>query len=425
MGVGCNGLLGIDEAHLRSAEAGVDADEGADGGEESDARPADGGGGDGQGPDLGPFTCTALGLTPLASPVNPQNGPSLIAFPGAPPRWGVAWKHGSSIEYLLVGDTGGAIAGPKTFLPSSPDYSSHPRLALTGSSVALSYGFFGTGAAVYPGLKMLDINGDAGAGAAGSRSPPHDVGGTVSIGSQVVVASRGSGATSTTTTASLFAGGAFVTARDMTQMTRAVSVGWAPTANRIGVAYVVASTPAFGVLETFNPDLGIPTMGASHAFTLPAASPMVNNPVLHLSVAGVGSRFAIAWLDERDGSAEVYVTVLDAVTGQRPPTAERRVSDQSTRTKRFPNVVYDGRSLAVAWNEEVSTNVYRLLLRRFTPDLLPIDDSKTEPHCMNCSAPGDQGKAIGVAAAAPNVYGFAFTFAGSHHFNKLTCSGPN
>jgi hypothetical protein len=447
---GCNGLLGIDEPKLRDDAGGANLL--VDGGSgDGTSRPSDGSlgdsggeGGDGAGPPP-PFTCTLLAPPAQASVGDATSGPSLAFLAGTPDRWGLAWYTApNTIKYNVVNSQGVRLGAQDQILAQAvnTDYDQDVRLARTGQSFLLAAGVALQGSKPHPALALVDpltgIPSTLTAGADdGAGTLPSRVGGVAvnDLGTRIAVTSReysGAAVTATNATVKLFSPGTppSYSTTSPGAPAFATSVAWmASGVDRFGVALI---TLTGGKVDLYDADL---TSKGSHEF-IDGAKDVPQTQSGEVAIAAADKRFAIAWVDKRDvtNDNEIYLTSIDASTGVRVSKGEVLVSEPSARRKRFPRIVYDGKSLLVAWIEAIAQGsaYYDIKFRRYSPELDELVPMGTKtPQRANANAITElsaPSTGFGVAVGGKqNEYGFAFSgLAGStrQFFNHMVCSGP-
>jgi hypothetical protein len=454
--VGCNELFGIDKATLREdAIDDSDPDAALDGAQSPfDAGMADGSGSfgdsssrdssaDGSTNDAAPFdagpdapvnggTCTRAFVPKVASQGTVSYGPSLAYRPGSPGLWGLAWAGtaGATVNYNAVDDTGNLQVAGSDYQAAGAvtnrSYGAFPRLTRVGSSFALAYGVRDGSSSVYSAVQQINpLTGATLAGPAhgdaGTDNQAVAVGGVSAdtAGTWILAAARlGSQTAPTEGHADLFNGSAFNATSAVSASTRTVSVSWVETGASFGVAYTVSPSPSIHVaFYSGNPV----QYKATHPLSGGQALPSVGLLGYELGIAGVGDRFAIAWVDQRSSPA-IYLGTIGLAGNVTPSTGSGiLVSDVNAEAKYFPRVVYDGTSILVAWVEHVGS-IYKVNYRRYTPGLLALDDA---PQSVTTGF-DVSGSAIGVAASAQREFGLAFMVSSDNkqYFTKLTCTGP-
>jgi hypothetical protein len=468
--VGCNALLGIEDATLEDTSTlGPDAGRPADASGEAStdgSRPSSDASTDGNANDAGSIdaadaqasdasddaadaavavdaadagdagggvdaSCTSS-QPKMASKALVNYGPA-IAFDSN--VWGIVWHGGAeTIQFNAVDSAGNIQNGSDvTAVAASANvtYGTFPRVASAGGSLALAYGVkSNTGtAATFPAARTIHsstgatIGGPANGVSANDSATP-DVGGVVvtSAGTIGTVGRLHSLTSATQTWMNLFTSTpSSITGPLLTQQTLTTSIAWSEGKARFGAAYVVDSTQAGGQIATYDTD-GVHT--ATFPFSAAGDAPVAGLLPREVSIASAGDRFAVVWLDG-DPALNVKVTTVDALSGGRLPVGAVQANGTGTVARGFPRIAYDGKSLAIAWVEGSSGNE-QVYLRRYTPGLVPLD---AEPRCVSCGL----GKvtalsAIGLAASAPNDYGLAFMLGTSgsfyQYFTHITCVGP-
>jgi hypothetical protein len=435
---GCNAILGIEEAIERPGDAdGGPGDPGRDGSIDALDATAKA---DGTSPETDGSSATDApidskvdssadvvipsGKCTVGAPVTASagsgvtQGPALAFMP--PNRWGIAWSTGSAIKYNSRTTTGTtANASDVTLLTGS--YGSQVRLGKLGSSFIVAAGLTETN----PRSIVRTVEPTAGGSGSGVPSGSHSfespllVGGLAvnGSGSRLLVSSRGGTLTAATATAAdLFTNTpAFSKSGVPSGPARATAAAWA--ANLFGVVAVEAT--GAGKIATYDNDL---SPSGVHSFTS-TASASTSDTRLEISIAGAGARFAVAWIDVRKGgtSPEIWLTSIDAASGA--PSSEVMVSDDKGTVKHYPRVIYDGKSIGVAWLEAISPIAFKVLFRRFTTSLQPLEPLTA--LCTSCTV-NLANTAFDVAAGEANEYGFAFRSStnDTQYFNRMLCDGP-
>src|SRR6185295_11981252 len=166
--VACNGLLGIEEAHLAD-DAGTSSgpDANTDGDVAGDGSTTDGGADADAG--FAPLTCVPLGERDIAAQTNPANGPAL-AWLDAAQRWAVVWNHGNAIQQSRADSNGNVVGVDSVIVSGGGTLGSLPQATSSNGALAVVYGLHEDGGVTptYPVLRIVTAAGDAGAPASGS-----------------------------------------------------------------------------------------------------------------------------------------------------------------------------------------------------------------------------------------------------------------
>jgi hypothetical protein len=457
----CNAVLGIEEARLRSEDGGTAGDSASseasspDGTSSADApvtdgasnvdasqtdadalaNPADGADGAAGGPidasaDVDAAlksTCTLDAPKPASVSTTANDGPTLVYSNGL---WGLAWYESSKIKYNAVPSTGSSplLTADAVVLPDvAGDYATLPRLVPVNDSFLLVVGVLDGMDRSFPAVTR--VTPDAGAatslveGAVTSNaSVPSIIGGVaVDTGAtNLVLATRGGAGIPLTGTASLFSSApAYTKTSTPSSSARATSAAWASTAGVFGVAYLESGIPAVGRIAMYDSSL---TPVRTGDFLTNGDVPVTSGAGIEIAMVGTGAHFVVAWVDQRNGSnkQQLWVSRVDATTGA---FIDEAVASDENATVRFPRVVYDGNSILVAWIEFVSGLEFRVMYRRFTPELSALEPKAPQSATGGIATPQT---GFGLVASAPNEYGFAFTSSNEtkQYFKRLTCTGP-
>lgn len=314
----------------------------------------------------------------------------------------------------------------KTLVPttSGASYSSAVLTAF-GSSLAVGYGQKGPQSnSAYAAVRLVDpatgqTSGTAALGANEGQAVLPLAGGIAATNalSSIALGSRLTNAGAVAGRVSRFgATPTFVTSASPTSSTFALDVAWNSSASRFGAAFVESGGSTGGKLvtydETFGSTGGFAFTGAGDQPAFGAAYPP--------SVAGQGARFVVAWVDLQSGIHDVYLTSVDALSGARSPATSVKASDTPASFKYYPRVLWDGRSVVVAWVEQAST-LYHVVWRRFDPSFVPLGPSQ----CASCAiGPAVLGQ-FGLASLGPNQYGLAMLESDNYqYFAHIGCTGP-
>ena len=377
-----------------------------------------------------PVTSCSVGpVKPLGMMVA-STEPSLAFVPAAG-IFAAVWSDGSRVLFNAV-DREGKLQHPADVVAVSAEGGAtlrSARLAMAGDALALAYGKSQGGGGAGVVVRMLQPATGA-AGIALLLNGPTTDGtapelGALAFGTNLAVVSRAHGTSAAQARVDLVSKGlAPVTAQNHASLSgaRAAAIGWAPGADRYGVAALDGS-PAGGTLSTFDVDLGFDRPAA---FTGAGAMPVSTLAGATVSVAGAGDRLAVAWIDGQPCPAcktrrEVWLATLDARTGALLRATHVSASDSSL-PKLFPHVVFDGASYAVAWEEYDSQFSSRVLVRRFDAELRPLGDLVDASAAGPARPSGD----IDLVVEDRNRYALAFTpYLGPHHFTRITCTAPS
>jgi len=369
-----------------------------------------------------PTTCTAVPPR-VASSTGGGGGPTLAATPAG--LFGLAWK-GSSGDILFNSftDAGGLQnASDATAVTAGTSLLGDPRLARIGSSeLVLAYGVrTDTGSAYAAAIKVNPQTGARTAGAtsggAFSDTMPPIVGGIAVNPSQSLIGVVSRRAGSARTQAELVLMGGDLTSSGSAQPPAlsaiwTTALAWATSAakpNRFVIAAVSGSSATGGnLVDVAEQSL---QQGSTH-FTGSGDAPLAGGAGATVSAAGLGDAVAVVWVDDHSGNQEVYLAVIDLMSGNRRGVVQ--VSAGGMLPRQYPKVVFDGAALAVAWLEIQNGADSRLWLRRFEP----TSATSPAPAPLGAALPiGSMGAAtfgdIGLAAASPGKYGLAFSRAGS------------
>jgi hypothetical protein len=226
---------------------------------------------------------------------------------------------------------------------------------------------------------------------------------------EIVLSSRAWGDAATTSRLSrLSTAPAFEIYLDAGMSTWATSVAWSSYDNLFGVAAITASSGSGGKFVTYASDLGTPQ---EFVFTKSSDRPGTAS-VYSVSIAAGPQGFAIAWVDQQDGTDQVYLALVDASGAQ---IAHRMASDGSSGRKRHPKIVFDSQNFAVAWLEELDLLQHHVLWRRFGASLEPIGDALKLRRSQSFAR-------FGLASAGPAESGVAYLGTdGFMYISRITC----
>jgi hypothetical protein len=371
-----------------------------------------------------PISCTAT--TPRAASSTPSGGgPALAATPAG--LFGLAWKSSTGdILYNSFSDGGGMQnTADITVLAKETGTLGDPQLARVvsrgASQFALGFGRRESNGTTY--AAVITIDPQAGAQIVGATSGPGwtdtmppIVGGLAVNGDLSVVGlvSRRANLSARTPVQFVRIGvdpvGSGSPSPAPNLMAWATAAGWATASskpNRFVIASIFDNSATGGTLQEV---LGSNLQAGSLAyFSSPADAPVAGQSGATVSVVGIGDAVAVVWVDEHAANQEVWLAVVDLTSGNRRGAVQvSGGSIASTLPKQYPEIVFDGAVLAVAWLEIQNGGDSRIWLRRFDQALAP----QGTPLAI-----GSTGAAtfadIGLAAAGPGKYGIAFSRAGS------------
>jgi hypothetical protein len=369
--------------------------------------------------------CTAGG--PYAASVAiGGSGPTVAYAAGV---FGVAWKAtNGDLFYNAVTPAGTLRLTPdKAVVSSSGQDLSGPRLAGSGSDLIVAYGRHSTLNAQALGepaaVRIAPLTGAVidtaaiGGNPAGLGGPPEIGGVAVSAdGSLVAVISRQAGLGAQAAQIDAFtAAPTFVTALAPVQFStsRTSGIGWA--SDRFIAGAITDATSAGGTLIEL-PDTNV-TPGQGYAFTRGADAPTVGASGATMSIAGAGDRVAVAWVDSQTGTREVRIAVVSLNVGSF--YGDVQASTESTTTKSYPHVVFDGAAFAVVWIEGNAATNSQIKLARFDANLVPVGAAPLNIGGIAGANLGD----LDIAAAGPNAYGIAAAGSGTtQQLFYVTCN---
>ena len=322
---GCNALVGIDQATVRSdsgeptdasgdgsssadgphdataplpeggdgatdagVEAGVDSsvDAGSDGGVDSAPDTGIDGGGDAPS-EAGSIVCASSTPPRPASVGIVSQGPA-IAYSPSTQLWGIAWTTGTSSASYNAVDSAGNIQNTSADVTvvaaaASTLYGSPPALASAGSDFVLAYGVKNSAGSAFPAVELLTPAtgarvGNPANGTSASDTTPDAVGGIAvdDAADAIVTASRGGFiATATAARANLFtATPAQTTSLSPSATTYATAVAWNGAVSRFGMAYLVDGSSSGGMVATYTTAL------VAGARPIPSRRPATSSPRL-------------------------------------------------------------------------------------------------------------------------------------------------
>ncbi len=355
--------------------------------------------------------------------------PSLAYHSGAQ-NWGVSWGYWSSqIAYDRLDATGTLITTASDSLPvttSSGVSRGDAAIAPLLDSFVIAYGDQEASTITPRLVRVTPASGAAeagpGAGAVGADTNlPYVEGLAVSEGasfaeSAVLTVLRTTGPSPGAALVRRFNGETVATGDDDLANTKAADAAYVPDADRFAVVLMTDQ----GALELRT----YPTSGTFNATTHEigglADEPTVPSFGTGLAMTAAEGDVFVAWTDARIvGSSRIYLTKVDALTGERGTgtTDSVWVSEATPGTANFaPRLTFDGQLIVVAWLVDSENAIW---MRRFAPDLTPVGNA--------FSATGDVPLVetrFGFARGESNEYGLAFGQSDVFQMLRVVCDGP-
>jgi hypothetical protein len=301
---------------------------------------------------------------------------------------------------------------------------SSPRLASLGTEFVLAYGRHGTSGGQAAVVRVTPQTGAVGgtpvAGTtmtAATVAPEIDAMAVDGGATEIAVISRPPGLAAQPATIDAFTSiPALAQSRAPVTFSgsRSAGIGWVP--GRFIAGAVTGATSGGGTLLELTDDTNL-TAGAGYPFTSAGDSPIAGASGATISIAGAGDRVAVAWIDSQTGTREVRIAVLSL--NDRAVLNAVQASTESSTTKSYPHVVYDGAAFVLAWVEGDVQQSSRIKLARFDANLAAVTAAP-----MNVGAAGVVTLAdIDVAAAGANATGIAAAGSGvTQLMYTVTCN---
>lgn len=423
---GCNAILGIEEPERASSDGGIDAaTDGtvADGTIDAPVATTDAGdaaieGGEGglDADAAGGFDAACLGLS---TPIEMSNESSsvegaTVAFNGL--EWGVAWAQTASDVRFNATD-GGSVRydGGIAIAARGPTYGANVRLASNGQDYYLVVGNFESPTKTYASFVQFGsgvLASDRTPDLANANAPQVAV---LARSGEVAFLQRASDADAGSVASLYGINGPNVLKRLDYPATRAVAGTFLGGTAGISVA-ILNNTE--GSLYSLLPDGGSDT----RAFTQAGDVPVFPGAATEVSVTSIDATTAVvAWIGIPKNGTTTQVNLAKVTIGTNVVTSVTASTDPVIKDKYFPRIVWDGKSLVVAWIEIAQTGDYRIKLRRFDAALVPRD----LPIDVQGALTKREGFGLAVGAT-PNVYGLAYRASPTsrRHFRIISCEGP-